>query len=734
LALRRSIWFAGSLLALAIVVAVTAILLKERTMSERHRAGERPAKQNRLASEKSPYLVQHADNPVDWYPWCEEAFERAVKEDRPIFLSIGYSTCHWCHVMEHESFEDPDVAALMNDAFVCIKVDREERPDIDGVYMTVCQLMTGSGGWPLTIIMTPDKRPFIAATYIPKVARLGRIGMLELIPRVRELWATRRDELLTQSHRISAALRETARPVPGRALDAATLQLTYEQLAGRFDEHDGGFGGAPKFPTPHNLLFLLRYWKRTAEEHALEMVEKTLQAMRRGGMYDHLGFGFHRYSTDSRWLVPHFEKMLYDQALLAMAYLETYQASAAEEYATTAREIFAYVLRDMTSPEGGFYSAEDADSEGEEGKFYVWTLDEIRGSLSPKEADFVEATFNIEEGGNFSDEATGTRTNSNILHLTESTRALSAQYGASEEEFRERLETVRQKLLAHREERIRPGKDDKILVDWNGLMIAALARGSRVLRDPAYAAAARRAADFILEQMLTKDGGLRHRYRDGEAAIAGHLDDYAFLIWGLLELYETTFEVSYLRSALDLNAYTIEHFWDESNGGFYFTADEAESLLVRRKESYDGARPSGNSISMLNLLRLAHLTANPDFEERAAQIGSAFSGIVSRSVTAHTQLMVAVDFAVGPTYEVVIVGDPHASDTKEMLSALNGQFMPNKVVLLRPLGPESSHMDQLAGYVSHQTSIDGKATAYVCIDHACRLPTTDIDTMLELLK
>ncbi len=689
---------------------------------------------NRLIFEKSPYLLQHADNPVDWYPWGTEAFEKARKENKPIFLSIGYSTCHWCHVMEHESFEDPEVARLMNEVFVSIKVDREERPDIDNVYMMVSQMMTGSGGWPLTIIMTPDKKPFFAATYIPKENRFGRMGMLELIPRIKEIWATRRGEVLSSANQITAALQQVSQDASGEELDETTLDLAYEQLAKRFDEQHSGFGSAPKFPTPHNLLFLLRYWKRTNTERALQMVEKTLQAMRRGGIYDHVGFGFHRYSTNSRWLVPHFEKMLYDQAMLAMAYTEAYQATGKEEYRKTAGEIFTYVLRDMTAPEGGFYSAEDADSEGEEGKFYLWTEEEIRQVLGSEEADLILKVFNIEKNGNFMEQATGKRAGANILHLRKSLTEIASELKMSDQDLQKRLETARQKLFTYREKRIHPHRDDKILTDWNGLMIAAFAKGARVFDEPRYAQAAKATVDFILKNMRKSDGRLLHRYRDEQASLPAQVDDYAFLIWGMLELYETIFEVRYLQIALDLNRDLIEHFWDDNNGGFYFVADDGENLLVRQKEIYDGAIPSGNSVEMLNLLRLGRITANYDFEEKAARIGRAFSRNVKQSPSAYTQLMVAVDFGVGPSYEVVIAGNSQAEDTKEMLKAIRTQFIPNKVMILRPTEQESPDSDHLAEFTKHHLSIEGKATAYVCLNYNCRLPTTDVNKMLELLN
>ncbi|MGB6873651.1 MAG: thioredoxin domain-containing protein [Dehalococcoidia bacterium] len=689
---------------------------------------------NHLINETSPYLRQHVHNPVDWYPWGPEAFERAQRENKPIFLSIGYSTCHWCHVMAHESFEHPEVARLMNETFVSIKVDREERPDIDNVYMSACQVMTGSGGWPLSIIMTPDKKPFFAATYIPREGRFGLIGMMELIPHIRELWATRRGEALSLSNEIATVLQQTSQDTPGEELNEATLELTYEQLAKRFDGQHAGFSSAPKFPTPHNLLFLLRYWKRSGNKRALEMVEETLQAMRRGGIYDHVGFGFHRYSTDSQWLVPHFEKMLYDQAMLAMAYTEAYQTTGKEDYGKTAREIFTYVLRDMTATEGGFGSAEDADSEGEEGKFYLWTREEVRKALGKEEADFVAKVFNIEKDGNFAEQATGRRNGVNILHLRKTLGELASDLNLSQQDLQAHLEVIRQKLFAYREKRVHPMKDDKILTDWNGLMIAALAKGAQAFDEPEYAEAACRAADFILGNMRKPDGRLLHRYRDGQAGVEANLDDYAFLVWGLIELYEAIFDARHLEVALELTSDMVRHFWDEGGGGLYLTPDDGESLFVRKKEIYDGAIPSGNSVAMLNLLRLGRMTATSDLEEKAARIGSAFSGSVKQSPSAHTQLMVALDFGIGPCYEVVIAGKAQAEDTKAMFKALRTHFLPTKVVLLNPSERELPEIAQLAAFTRNQSSIGGKATAYICLKYNCKLPTTDINTMLELLN
>ncbi|MBT7591751.1 MAG: thioredoxin domain-containing protein, partial [Candidatus Scalindua sp.] len=501
-----------------------------------------------------------------------------------------------------------------------------------------------------------------------------------------------------------------------------------------YSEQYGGFGDPPKFPSSQNLLFLLRYWQSTNDEKALRMVVKTLQSMQNGGIYDHVGFGFHRYSTDSHWLVPHFEKMLYDQAMLAMAYTEAYQATGNVEFKETAKEIFTYVLRDMTDPKGGFYSAEDADSEGVEGKFYVWTEEEVRQVLKGEEAGLIIDVYNIDKTGNFRDEASGENTGSNILNLEKTLTEVAFRNKESVDGLKERVETARQKLFAVRDKRVHPHKDDKILTDWNGLMIAALAKGAQVFDEPKYAVAAKRAADFILTDMRREDGRILHRYREGHAAILANADDYAFLIWGLLELYETVFDVNYLRTALDLNSELIKYFWDEQDGGFYFTADDAEELIVRQKEIYDGAIPSGNSVAVLNLFRLARITANTDFEDKANKIMLAFSKDVGSSPSGYTQMMVALGFGIGPSYEIVIVGDPEAEDTKDMLNSLGKHFIPYKVVLLKPAGQETPDITRIAEYTEYHSSFDGKATAYVCLDFACKMPVTNTEEMLKLLN
>jgi len=701
-------------------------------MTLSHAADPAPGKKtNRLAKEKSPYLLQHKHNPVDWYPWGEEAFAKAKRENKPVFLSIGYSTCHWCHVMERECFEDEEVAKLLNDTFVCIKVDREERPDIDNIYMQICQIMTQRGGWPLTIMMTPDKKAFFAGTYFPKKSMGGRIGMIDLVPRVEDIWKKQRDELEKQADQVTEILIRTSKGTPGEGLDDKVLKLGYDQLSERYDSQRGGFSKAPKFPTPHNMMFLLRYHARTGDEKALKMVEKTLVEMRRGGMYDQVGFGFHRYSTDADWLLPHFEKMLYDQALLAMAYTEAFQLTGKAEYRETAREIFTYVLRDMTSPDGGFYSAEDADSEGEEGKFYVWKSSELDEILGKADADLYRAAFNFVPQGNWKDQATGEIPGTNIPHL----KATLAELAESQKtpDLAARLEAARKKLFDVREKRVHPHKDDKVLADWNGLMIAALAKSAAAFDEPAYARAAERAADFVLTKMRDPQGRLLHRYRDGDAALAASVDDYAFMVWGLTELYQATFDVKRLQAAVALNEEMLKHYWDDKDGGLFFTADDSETLILRQKEVYDGAVPSGNSVAMLNLLRLGKFTENPELEVKARSIGKAFTKFVERGPSGHTQLLSALEFLTGPSYEVVVAGRTDALDTREMLSALGRAFVPNKVVVFRASEVEQPAIVKLAPFTERQTAQGGKATAYVCQNYQCNLPTNDRAKMLELM-
>lgn len=689
-------------------------------------------KANHLKDEKSPYLLQHKFNPVDWYPWGNKAFQKAKEEDKPIFLSIGYSTCHWCHVMAHQSFEDQEIGKLMNEVFIPIKVDREERPDLDSIYMTVCQMMTGSGGWPLTIIMTPKKKPFFAGTYFPRESHLGGVGLKDLILNVRDLWKNSRAEVTKSAQDISQALRKVSAPTPKGELNPSILDKTYRALKNSYDGEYGGFGDFQKFPSPHNLVFLLRFWKRSNKESALSMVNKTLDFMRRGGIYDQVGFGFHRYSVDHKWFAPHFEKMLYDQALISLAYLEAYQATRKEEYQETAEEIFQYVMRNMKSEEGGFYSAEDADSEGVEGKFYLWKEEEIFEILNPEEAHLVKIVYNITIEGNFADEATGKKTGANILYLKQPLKELSQELGLKEKYLKNKLEKIRKKLFFYREKRIHPFKDDKILTDWNGLMLAALARGSLVTGNNDYQLAAEEAADFLLKEMYV-DGKLLHRYREGDAGIAANLDDYAFLIWGLLELYQACFQLKYLQSAMELNQILLDHFWDDKHGGFFFTADDGEELITRKKDSFDSALPSGNSVQILNLILLARLTENTDLEERAVEMQLSFYNNIIKLPAAHTQFLLALDYKWGPSYEVVIAGERGGNDTMEMLRVLNEHYLPQKTVMLKTEGEDLTGINQISESLKDKKMLDGRAAAYICGEGTCYNPTSDVGEILDLL-
>ena len=687
---------------------------------------------NRLIFEKSPYLLQHAANPVDWYPWGEEAFQRAHREDKPIFLSIGYATCHWCHVMERESFEHPEAAELINKHFIAIKVDREERPDIDQIYMTVCQAVTGTGGWPLTVLLTPEKKPFFAGTYFPRESRFGRTGLMDLIPKVADLWVNEREELLTSAEKIAAHLQNPGLTSQGK-LDPDINRKAYEQLVGRYDAVMGGFGAAPKFPSPHNLLFLTRYWQQTGESQALEMVETTLQKMRLGGIYDQIGFGFHRYSTDAAWRLPHFEKMLYDQAMLVMAYTEAYLATGKDFYADVIREVISYVLRDMTDAEGAFYSAEDADSEGEEGLFYLWTWQEFLEQMGPDSGELFSSLFNLKEEGNFKDESTHQLTGRNLLYLNQPLEELAVDKGKQPEKVIQLWEELRSHLFDVREGREHPLKDDKILTDWNGLMIAALAKAGASLGEPIYIQAARNAADFIWSQMRDENEKLLKRYRDGEAGLSAHLDDYAFLAWGLLELHQADFQTEHLVRALSLVETMLEDFWDDGEGGFFFTGSDHVDLIHRNKEIYDGAIPSGNSVAFDVIARLSRLVSDPDLAQKSSLIGEAFAGLINQLPLGYTHFLAGFLSTNGPVCEVVIAGERERKDTQAMIRKLQEIYFPSKVVFLRSNEPDQA-LFGLNPILEDQTSLEGKATAYVCRDFQCSQPTTDPDVMIDQLQ
>jgi len=702
---------------------------------------------NRLAKEKSPYLLQHAHNPVDWYPWGEEAFRKAREENKPIFLSIGYSTCHWCHVMERESFENSEIAKVLNENFIAIKVDREERPDIDHAYMSVVTAITGSGGWPLSAFLTPEKEPFYGGTYFPPEPRWGSPGFKRLLLTIADTWKNRREEILQSGKSITAMLKEQSSraATKGITLGVETLSAAFRQFSQNFDGQYGGFGTQPKFPSSHNFSFLLRYHKKTKEAKALLMVEQSLSSMAKGGMCDHLGGGFHRYSTDRKWHVPHFEKMLYDQAVLSRTYLEAYQLTKNEDNARVAREVFDYVLRDMTSPEGGFFSAEDADSippeesglkeaEKKEGAFFIWGKKDIESIVGPGDAEIFNFVYGVEDNGNAELDPHGEFVGKNILYLAHTKEEAAAHFKKPVNEIEKTIKRAKEKLFAARRERPKPHLDDKVLVDWNGLMIGSLAFGSRVLNEPRYLDAAEKAAGFILNHLMQKGGRLLHRYRDGEAAIPATITDYAFFIEGLLDLYEATFKNDYLKEAKRLGSEMIRLFWDDKNGGFFITANDVEEILFHQKEIYDGAIPSGNSIAALDLIRLGRLTLVEEFEKKAQALFEAFAGEIARYPAGYTQMLMALDFAMGPSKEIVIAGEKENPLTQAMIRAVWNRFTPNKVVAFRPSSEkEAKGIIALAPFLEEQAPLDGKTTAYVCENHVCRLPVNEVKKLEELL-
>ena len=600
---------------------------------------ERDGKMNRLGNSQSPYLLQHKNNPVDWYPWSKDAFDKAKKQNKPIFLSIGYSTCHWCHVMEHESFEDKEVAKLMNNNFISIKVDREEMPEIDHLYMSVCQAMTGRGGWPLTIVMTPDKEPFFAGTYFPKKGNNSQPGMMELIPSLMNAWENKQDDIKKTIEQVNDYLIKSNNYAASEQINEETIKNAYMNFSEKFDNEFGGFGDSPKFPSPHNLIFLLRYYKAYGDINAKNMAIKTLEQMRAGGIYDHIGYGFHRYATDKRWFLPHFEKMLYDQAMISIAYLEAYEATKDKTLAKTTEQIFTYVVRDMMKENGGFYSAEDADSEGEEGKFYIWTEKEINHVLGKEKGEIFQKVYGIRREGNFIDEASGRAMPENIPFLKLSLSAFAELENIDINELSKSINESRELLFIEREKRIHPLKDDKILTDWNGLMIAAMAKGGKILKKPAYIDAAINSADFIIQNLRSNDGKLKKRFRNNQAGLQPHIDDYAFFIWGILELYEATFETRFLISALELSEIMVDDFYDHKNGGFFIGPNYGEKLIIRAKDSYDGAIPSGNAVAAMNCIRLSKYTGDLKWEKIAFKTFKTFSNKINQVPSAHASML-----------------------------------------------------------------------------------------------
>jgi uncharacterized protein YyaL (SSP411 family) len=670
---------------------------------------------NRLAQETSPYLRQHAHNPVDWFPWGEEALARARQLDRPIFLSIGYSACHWCHVMEHESFEDPDIGRLLNEHFVSIKVDREERPDIDQIYMAFVQRATGHGGWPMSVFLTPEFRPFFGGTYFPPDERYGgqMPSFRRVLQSVIDWWQNRRDEVKKSAQAVTRELQDVLRlePEPGD-LDPALLRQVPGQLSRAFDPRNGGFGTQPKFPHPTELRLLLRVWKRFGDEQALHMVRLTLDHMAMGGMYDQLGGGFHRYSTDAHWLVPHFEKMLYDNALLSLAYLEAFQATGEPFYREIVEQSLAYVQREMTSPDGPFYSTQDADSEGEEGKFFVWSAAETEQILGSDLASVFNYVYGVTPEGNWEGH--------NILHRTKTYDQCARLMKIDEPELRRLLNEARGKLYEVRSRRVWPGRDEKVLTAWNGLMIAAFAQAAQVLDNSAHATTAARAADFILKTMRMPDGRLYRTWSHGSPPkLNGYLEDYAYLLDALVSVYETTFEPRWIESALDLARVMVEQFWDETEGGFYFTGRDHEQLIARTKDPQDNATPSGNAMAVTGLLRLAKLTGRADLREKAERTLRLFRGVMQESAMAGGQMLIAYDFDLGPVQEFAVVGDPAADETKRVLRAIRGGFRPRKVVALKSPGDDQANavLPLLAGKTA-----SAAVSTYICENFTCATP------------
>jgi uncharacterized protein len=678
---------------------------------------------NRLIHETSPYLLQHAHNPVDWHPWGEEALSRAKKEDKPILLSIGYSSCHWCHVMEKESFEDEGVAKIMNERFINIKVDREERPDLDEIYMNAVQVMTGSGGWPMTVFLTPDLVPFHAGTYFPPEDRGDMPGFPKVLNTVSDYYRTHPQEVSKVATQMRNALHQIVEIVPSRvSMEEKILSNAFETLEGQFNPYYGGFGGAPKFPSSMTLSFLLRYWKRTGAKKALEMVEVTLEKMAHGGMYDHLGGGFHRYSVDDRWLIPHFEKMLYDNALLSRTYFEAYQATRKENYRQVGEEILRYVLREMKSPQGGFYSTQDADSEGEEGKFYVWTRDQIKEILGEEKGTVLSAYYGVANQGNFEAETS-------VLHVASTVEKVSELYGMSFPDLEALLEKGRKILFAEREKRIKPGRDEKILTSWNSLMIASFVDGFRVTGDEIYLDAAKGGARFILQEMR-KDGDLMRVYHRGRCQVKGYSEDYAFFIQSLIDLYEATFESEWLREADEFNRRMIHQFWDERNGGFFFSGKENESLIAQSKSPYDSAIPSTNSVSVSNLLRLGFLTGDDSLKQKAEQILRLFYTYLSEHPSGFSQMLSGFSFFLGPE-EVGIVGSKKDPRTQSMLKEIYHAFLPNKILSFKD--PEEEIKGSWFPFL-RDVRVTGAPAVFVCKDFTCLPPARDEKELRKILS
>ena len=682
-----------------------------------------PAHTNRLITETSPYLLQHAHNPVDWYPWGAEAFEVAKREQKPVLLSVGYSACHWCHVMEHESFENEAIAKLMNENFVNIKVDREERPDVDHIYMSAVQMMTQRGGWPMTVFLTPEAVPYYAGTYFPPEDRYNMPGFPRVLISMAAAFHERPDDIAETATSILEGLkRSSAVGESKELLSTDLLHEAYRGLIRSYDATNGGFGSAPKFPPAMTLEFLLHTYYRTGEPQALEIVRHTCRKMAEGGIYDHLGGGFHRYSTDSKWLVPHFEKMLYDNALLSRLYLHYYQISNDEQARTVVEETLDYVVREMTDQLGGFYSTQDADSEGVEGKFFVWSAEEVKTLLGEHNAALFSSYYNVTAAGNFED--------ANILNVTQSVAEVAKANGVTPEELLEVIKRGRKKLFEARENRIKPGRDEKILTAWNGLMLASFAEAGATLNRPDYTDVARRNARFLLEY-LKRDGLLLRTYKEGQAKLNAYLEDYAFLIDGLVTLYETTGEIEWFKEATALTDTMIKEFWDDEEGGFFFTGQSHETLIVRAKDFFDNATPSGNSVAAESLLRLSHLTGNSDYQRRAVTLLRLTAAAARRYAPGFGRMLCAFDFHLGTVLEIAIVAESGAPDTTALLQRVWETYLPKRVIAQS--SPSDNEAASLIPLLRDRPQIDSLATAYVCENFTCQQPVTDPSSLAAQL-
>lgn len=673
-------------------------------------------KANNLINEKSPYLLQHANNPINWYSWSEEAFAKAKEEDKPIFLSIGYSTCHWCHVMAHESFEDEEIAEIMNDSFIAIKVDREERPDIDSVYMTVCQALTGHGGWPLTVIMTPDQKPFFAGTYFPKKAKYNMPGLMDILNSINKQWKDNKDKLISSGDSILSELGGYFEGQTSKMkLTSKMLKNGYNQISHAFEEKYGGFGDAPKFPTPHIIMFLLRYYKSHKEIKALEMAEKTLISMYRGGIFDHIGFGFSRYSTDSKWLVPHFEKMLYDNALLVIVYLEGYEVTRNEIYKEVATKVLEYVFRELISKDGGFYCAEDADSEGEEGKYYVFEPLEILSVLGEEDGTYFNDYFDITSDGNFEGKSIPNLIKNKNFHKSD-----------------DRIKLLSEQILQYRSDRTELHKDDKILTSWNGLMIAALGKAYKVLEDERYFEYAKKAVEFIFNNLIDENGRLLARYRDEDSRHKAYLDDYAFLCFGLIELYESSYDIEFLNKAIEINKDMINLFWDNEKDGFFLYGEDSEKLIARPKELFDGAMPSGNSVAAYNLIKLARLTGDLTLEEMAEKQFNFICGSVFNEEINHSFFLMAASFALNESQELVCVTNDKGEEEK-IKDLLSERSLFNLTTIIKN-DENRNKIEKLAPFLKEYDLINEKSTYYLCKGKSCMAPVNDIDELRKMLS